>query len=171
MSIARVAAEDRIRRPGERVDRRVGIGDVAGTRDPHRAEDGAAEAHHGRRQRVDLDVERQDADGAGPRPHDERRPSAGAHAGRAVLVDETALRELANERPDRLAVEAGPLSELRPRDRPVAMNLAQDGREVVAPDPLAVAPQHGQHMSHRTPKGDSGPAGIGRPRPARRAPI
>ena len=156
--VARAGAQDRVGRGGQGLDRRCRIGDLPRSRHPHRAQDRAAQAHDRGRERVDLDIERQDADRVRPRPHHERRPPARARRRRAVLVDEPALRELADERPDRLAVEAGPLRELRARHRAVAVDLAQDGRQVVAPDPLAVAPEHGQHMSHRTPKEAGWPA-------------
>ena len=152
LRVARTCAQDRLGRRGKGVDRRRGIGDVPWPRHAHGAQDRAAQAHDRGRERVDLDVQREDANRVRPRPDDERRPPARARRRRAVLVDEAALRELADERPDRLAVEAGPLRELGARHRAVAVDLAQDGRQVVAPDPLAVAPEHGQHMSHRTPK-------------------
>ena len=111
----------------------------------------AAESDPGRDQVVHADVEGEHVDLLGPRPDHQGGPPAPAPAvARGVPPDQAGPGEIGRQGADGRAVELHRAGQLGPRSRPVHVDVAQQGRDVVPRTSSCVEPP--------------GPATIGNPR-------
>ena len=102
-----------------------------------RVEDVAAEAHDGRGDRIDGDLEGEDDDAVGFRANHRRGPAGRAERFGSLLGDEAAGRELPDQPADRAPRQPRARDELRARQRTAGMELAGDGAQVGASNRLA----------------------------------
>ena len=108
--------------------------------DPSMLEDGAAEPDRRRGQRVDRDLEREDDTPVGGRVDDGGGTPRDAKGDGALLVGKVGGDELADEPADGAASQPGARDELRPRLRPMHVQLPDDRGEIGAADGLAAQP-------------------------------